>query len=88
MADLLVSTDAISYFLSHCRLIYKSWMPSFTSDSLNYSSSIEICVVAALDRVQDLLHGNRVYRLLLRFIYLQLVWSINAYKAVAAADRV
>jgi hypothetical protein len=88
VADLLVSTDAISYFLSHCRSIYESWMPSFTSYSLDYSSSIETRVVAALDRVQDLLHGNRVCRLLLRFAYLQLAWSINAYKAVAAADRV
>ncbi|KAL2419250.1 hypothetical protein ABEF95_001819 [Exophiala dermatitidis] len=87
VADLLVSADGMSYFLSHCRAIYESWMPS-TSDSLDHSSSIETRVVAALDRVQDLLNGNRVCRLLLRFAYLQLAWSIDAYMDVAADDRV
>jgi hypothetical protein len=90
VADLLVSPDTISYFLSHCRAIYESWMPSTSDslDSLDHSRSIETRVVAALDRVQDLLNGYRVCRLLLRFAYLQLAWSINAYKDVAAADRV
>lgn len=88
VAELLVSPDAISYFLSQCRSIYESWMPSSTSDSPNYSCSIETRVVAALDRVQDLLDGKRICRLLLRFAYLQLAWSVDAYKAVAAADRV
>ena len=63
-------------------------MPQPTSDSPNNSCSAETRVVAALDMVQDLLHGNRICRLLLRFAYHQSAWSVDAYKVAAAADRV
>jgi hypothetical protein len=64
VADLLVRPNAISCFLSHCRSVYESWLPSFASDSLEDNYSINTRVIAALDRVQDLLDGNRICRLL------------------------
>jgi hypothetical protein len=64
VADLLIRPNAISCFLSHCRLVYESWLPSFASNSLDDSYSINTRVIAALDRVQDLLDGNRICRLL------------------------
>jgi hypothetical protein len=87
VADLLVMPNAISCFLSHCRLVYESWLPSFASNSLDDSYSINTRVIAALDRVQDLLDGNRICRLLLRFAHLQLAWSIGSYKVVAVQCR-
>jgi hypothetical protein len=88
VADLLVSNDAISYFLHNRQLIYESWMPFSAPQPAVYSNSIETSVVAALDTVLDILKGNRVCRLLSRFAYIQLAWLIDAYKAAAATDRV
>jgi hypothetical protein len=88
VADLLVSNDAISYFLHNRHLIYESWMPFSAPQPAVYSNSIETSVVAALDTVLDILKGNRVCRLLSRFAYIQLAWLIDAYKAAAATDRV
>ena len=88
VADLLVSNDAISYFLHNRHLIYKSWMPFFALQPAVYNSSIETSVMAAVDTVLDVLKGNRACRLLSRFAYIQLVWLINAYKTAATTDRV
>lgn len=44
--------------------------------------------MAAFDTVQNLLDGNRICRLLLRFAYFQLTWVVDAYKAVVAKERV
>ena len=86
VVDLLVSNDAISYFLHNCHLIYKSWMPFFAPQPAVYNSSIETSVMAAVDTVLDVLKGNRACRP--RFAYIQLVWLINAYKTAATTDRV
>lgn len=90
VAHLLVSNDAISYFLHNRHLIYESWMPFSAPQPAVYSNSIKTSVVAALDTVLDVLKGkgNRVCRLLSRFAYIQLTWLIDAYKAAAATDRV
>lgn len=88
VADLLVSNDAISYFLDNRHLIYESWMPFSAPRPAVYSNIVETSVMTALDTVLDLLKSNRVCRLLSRFAYIQLAWLIDAYKAAAATDRV
>jgi len=88
VADLLISKDAISYFLENCHLIYEGWLPFSAQQPLVCNNSIEASVIAALDTVQDSVKGNRICRLLLRFAYIHLAWVIDAYKAVAATDRV
>lgn len=55
---------------------------------LDSGGNIETSVVTAFDTVQNLLDGNRICRVLLRFARFQLTWVIDAYKAVAADDRV
>jgi hypothetical protein len=37
---------------------------------------------------QNLVNGKHLYRLLLRFAYIHLVWLIGIYRAAAARDRV
>jgi hypothetical protein len=88
VADLLISLDAISYFLYHCRSIYEKLVTFSVQQPQGSNNNIETSIVTALDTMQDLLKGNRFYRLLLRFTYVQLIWSINAYKAVATTDCV
>lgn len=88
VADLLISQDAISDFLCHCHSIYESWMPYLARPRLDSRGNIEASVVTAFDSVQNLLDGNRICRVLLRFACFQLTRVINAYKAVAADDRV
>lgn len=59
-----------------------------TQEPLSCKNSVDTSVIAALDAVQELLKGNRIRRLLLRFALIHLAWVIDAYKAAAAADRV
>lgn len=87
VADVLISQDAISYFLHHCHSIYESLMTLSSRQSLGHGNSLETSFVSAVDSVKDLLEGNRVNRLLLRFAYFQLQRCIDAYKKAAAADR-
>jgi hypothetical protein len=63
-------------------------MPYLARPRLDSGGNIEAFVVAAFDTVQNLLDGNRISRSLLRFECFQLTWVIDAYKAVAADDRV
>ena len=60
VADLLISKDAISYFLNNCHLIYKGQMPFSAKQPLVCNNSIKTAVIVALDTVQDLLKGNRI----------------------------
>ena len=87
VADRLISQDAISYFLCHCHSFYEYWMPCFAQQPLGCSNDIETSVVAAFDRVHDLLKNRRTSGLLLRFAYIQLTRVIDDYKAVEATDR-
>jgi len=88
VTDLLISKDAIFYFLDNCRLIYERLMRSSAQHPLVFNNSIEISVMTALNTVQDLLKSNRICRLLLRFACILLALIIDAYKAVAATNRV
>ena len=88
VAHLLISQDAISYFLCHCHSIYEGWMQYRARQPLDSGETVAASVVAAFDTVQDLLDGSRICRLLLRFAYFQLTQVIDAYKAVAATNRV
>ncbi|KAI9769849.1 MAG: hypothetical protein M1840_003843 [Geoglossum simile] len=88
VARLLINKDSISYFLDNCHLIYEGWMPFSAQQPLVCNNSIETSIIAALDTVQDLLKGNRIRCLLLRFAYIHLAWVIDTYKATAATDRV
>ena len=88
VANLLVSKDSLSYFLENCHLLYGGWMPFAAQQPVVCKNSAETSVITALDTVQDLLNGNRICRLLSRFAYIYLAWVVDAYKAVAAADRV
>lgn len=63
-------------------------MPFSARQPLLCKNSMETFVMAAPDMIQDLLQGNRMCRLLLRFAYIHLARVIDAYKAVAAHDRV
>ncbi|KAK5367235.1 hypothetical protein LTS13_008088 [Exophiala xenobiotica] len=88
VADILISQDAISDFLCHCHSIYESWMPYLARPRLDSRGNIEASAVTAFDTVQNLLDGNRICRVLLRFACFQLTRVIDAYKAVVADDRV
>ena len=87
VACLLISMDSISYFRDNCRLIYEWWI-AFSAEPLADNNNFEQSLIAAMDIVQDLMKGNRVRRLLLRFAYMNLAKTIRHCKSVAATDRV
>ena len=88
VADRLISQDAVSSFLCHCPSFYEYWMPCSAQQPLSCNKDIETSVVAAFDRVHDLLKDRRNSGLLLRFAYIHLTWVIEAYKTVAATYRI
>jgi hypothetical protein len=88
VASLLINKDSISYCLENCHLIYKD-SDTFAAQRTGVcKDNVELSIIAALDTVQDLLKGNQIRRLQLRFAFIHLAWAIDDYKTVAAADRV
>ena len=85
VANLLNNPDAVSYFLCYCHAIYRNWL--LGQQPLRSDSSIDTSVVAAFDILHEFSASKRACRLLLRLAYIQLTWVIDAYKAVAAANR-
>ena len=88
VADRLINSDVVSYLLSNCRLVYGRWVSYLDQQPCGPDGTVETSIVAALHRVQGLLEDKRTSRLLLRFACLQLTWEIDAYKTVAATDRI
>ena len=87
-ADRLINPEVVSYFLSHCDSIYDCWISYLARQPRRIDVTIESSVVAAIQRVNELREDKHSSRLLLRFAYLQLTWEIEAYKTVAATDRI
>jgi len=63
-------------------------MPLSVQQPPSCSSSIKEYVIAAFNMVHYLVNGQKIHRLILRFVYIHLVQVIKVYKATAAKDRV
>jgi len=63
-------------------------MPLSVHPPLVCNNSIEQSVIAAFDKVRDLSTSKNIGRLMLRFAYIHLRRVIDAYRAVAAKERI
>lgn len=84
----LITKDSVNYFLSNCRLIYESWVPTDVKPRLVCNNSIKDSVIAAFDTIRNLQKETKIGRLILRFAYVHLARVIDSFRESAAKDRI